>query len=216
MFRISACASFLLYAAFAWGQQPQNFGQTPTPATPPRDTSQQPKTAASPEHRSDLRGTLRACASLLLAATSVRCSADASQQQTPQAQANSLDKAAANSQRGDLQGTLRACAVLLMAATSGTCSEDASQQPPPSPPPPSQPPATSQYKAPVNSQIQSTLQSALDSDPGLSGTDVEVSVDDVNLTLTGSVQTQAQLNRVFALASPYADYRSVVNKVAVH
>ncbi|HEY6274547.1 MAG TPA: BON domain-containing protein [Terriglobales bacterium] len=214
MFRISACASFLLCAVFAWGQQPQNFGQTP-PAAPPRDASQQAKTAASSEHSNDLRGALRACASLLLAATSVRCSADASQQPTPQAQANSLDKAAANSQRGDLQGTLRACAVLLMAATSGTCSEDASQQPPP-PPSPAQRPAPSQYKAPANSQIQSTLQSALDSDPGLNGTDVEVSVDDVNLTLTGSVQTQAQLNRVFALASPYADYRSVVNKVAVH
>ncbi len=73
-----------------------------------------------------------------------------------------------------------------------------------------------QDKAAVNSQMQSDIQSSLSSDPVLSGTDVQANVDDVSITLTGSVQSQAQLNRVMALVSPYVRYRSVVNKVAVH
>jgi hypothetical protein len=44
---------------------------------------------------------------------------------------------------------------------------------------------------------------------------VEVSVDDVNITLTGSVQSQGQMARVIALVSPYTQYRNVVNKVVV-
>jgi hypothetical protein len=79
-----------------------------------------------------------------------------------------------------------------------------------------QPQANPQEKSGANSQIQSDLQSALNSDPVLSGTDVQVSVDDVNITLTGSVQAQGQMDRVMALTSPYARYRNVVNKIAVH
>lgn len=79
-----------------------------------------------------------------------------------------------------------------------------------------QPAANPQEKAGVNSQIQSNIDSALGSDPALSGTDVQAAVDDVNITLTGSVGSQAQLDRVLALVSPYQRYRRVVNKVKVH
>src|SRR5215472_100983 len=52
---------------------------------------------------------------------------------------------------------------------------------------------SSQDKAANNSQIQSDLNSVLSGDPALSGTDIQVSVDDMNITLTGSVQSQAQI-----------------------
>jgi BON domain len=80
-------------------------------------------------------------------------------------------------------------------------------------PSPQEPTPNPQDKAAVNSQIKSNIESALDSDPALSGTNVQVAVDDVNITLTGSVHSQAQLERVMALVSPYIRYRNVVNKV---
>jgi osmotically-inducible protein OsmY len=105
------------------------------------------------------------------------------------------------------------CAVLLLFATLALGQQptnpDQQQQ--------QQSPKTNpQDKAGANSQIQSDLDSALRSDPVLSGTDVQVAVDDVNITLTGSVQSQGQMDRVMALTSPYARYRNVVNKIAVH
>jgi hypothetical protein len=130
-----------------------------------------------------------------------------------------------------------ACAVLLFLSTLATAQQqppssapnpsstdpNASQQPPSNPnapqPPaqqPSQGQANPQDKASVNSQMQSDISSALSSDPSLSGTSVQSNVDDVSITLTGSVQSKAQMDRVLALVSPYARYRNVVNKVVVH
>src|SRR5260370_9702729 len=116
-----------------------------------------------------------------------------------------------------------ACAILLFSTL-------ATAQQPPSPPPnppdpnapqqPAQPPPPGQTnpqdKASANSQMQSDISSALSSDPSLSGTSVQSSVDDVNITLTGSVQSKAQMDRVLALVSPYARYRNVLNKVVLH
>jgi osmotically-inducible protein OsmY len=117
------------------------------------------------------------------------------------------------------------CAVLLFLSTLAA----AQQQPPSSAPSstdpnasqqPAQQPSPSQAnpqdKASVNSQMQSDISSALSSDPSLSGTSVQANVDDVSITLTGSVQSKAQMDRVLALVSPYARYRNVVNKVEVH
>ena len=118
--------------------------------------------------------------------------------------------------------------VLLLAGTSAFSQQPQEQNPSPSTPPAASPndrnpppastsptPDNPQDKAAVNSQMQSDLKSVLSSDPALSGADVQVSVDDVNITLSGSVQSQAQIERVMALVSPYARYRNVVNKVAV-
>jgi osmotically-inducible protein OsmY len=80
---------------------------------------------------------------------------------------------------------------------------------------PQEPESSRQDKASFNSQIQSNIQNVLSGDPILSGTDVKASVDDVNITLTGSVQSQGQMARVIALVSPYTQYRNVVNKVVV-
>jgi osmotically-inducible protein OsmY len=80
---------------------------------------------------------------------------------------------------------------------------------------PKQPESNPQDKASFNSQVRDNIRSVLSADPILSGTDVEVNVDDVNITLTGSVQSQGQMARVMALVSPYTQYRNVVNKVVV-
>jgi osmotically-inducible protein OsmY len=72
-----------------------------------------------------------------------------------------------------------------------------------------------QDKAFANSQIQTNIQSTLAGDPSLSGTDIQVNVDDVYITLMGSVDSEAQLRRVMALVSPYISYRQVVNKVQI-
>jgi hypothetical protein len=120
------------------------------------------------------------------------------------------------------------CAVLLLCATFalGQQPQSAGQAPPESPPATypgevapqqdTQQQVNPQDRAGANSQIQSDLQSALRSDPALSGADVQVSVDDVNITLTGNVEAQGQMDRVMALTSPYARYRNVVNKVTIH
>jgi osmotically-inducible protein OsmY len=116
------------------------------------------------------------------------------------------------------------CAVLLFVSTLATAQQPSSSAPSSSDPnasqqpaqQPSPSPANPQDKAGVNSQMQSDISSALSSDPSLSGTSVQASVDDVSITLTGSVQSKAQMDRVLALVSPYARYRNVVNKVEVH
>jgi BON domain len=121
-----------------------------------------------------------------------------------------------------------ALCVALLAAPVAFSQQPQGQNPPPSTPPvtypdnrsqsqpsPSPTQESTQDKASVNSQMQSDLKGVLSSDPALSGTDVQASVDDMNITLTGSVQSQAQVERVMALVSPYARYRNVVNKMTV-
>jgi osmotically-inducible protein OsmY len=72
-----------------------------------------------------------------------------------------------------------------------------------------------QNKAAGNERIQSNLQSALDDDPTLSGAEVAANVDDESITLTGTVQSYLQHQRVLQLASPYYRYRRIVDKVWV-
>ncbi len=118
------------------------------------------------------------------------------------------------------------CALLLLSAALSFGQQqpqNPNQNPPPANPqaspdsqqPQQEPNPHPQDKAAVNSQIQSNVASALSSDPTLSGADVQVSVDDVSITLTGSVQSQSQMERVLALIAPYQRYRNVVNKVKV-
>jgi osmotically-inducible protein OsmY len=74
---------------------------------------------------------------------------------------------------------------------------------------------TLQDKAAGNARIQSNLQSAFDDDPVLSGTDLTANVDDERITLTGTVQSYLQHQRVVQLVSPYSNYREIVDKVTV-
>lgn len=72
-----------------------------------------------------------------------------------------------------------------------------------------------QDKAAGNERIQSNLQSAFDDDPTLNGAEVAANVDDENITLTGTVQSYLQHQRVLQLVSPYYSYRTIVDKVSV-
>lgn len=70
-----------------------------------------------------------------------------------------------------------------------------------------------QAKADANRTIQSNIESVLEGDPILSSADVEATVDDHNITLTGTVESYAQHQRVLQLIEPYARYRKVVDKI---
>jgi len=76
-------------------------------------------------------------------------------------------------------------------------------------------PQQEQQRASTNSQIQDQLKSLLSSDPFLSDADVEVSVDDQNITLTGTIMSEGQRQRVLQLASPYGQYRKIVDKTTM-
>jgi osmotically-inducible protein OsmY len=72
-----------------------------------------------------------------------------------------------------------------------------------------------QSKAAVNERIQRNVQSAFEDDPTLSGAEVEAAVDDQSITLTGTVESYLQHQRVLQLVSPYFSYRTIVDKVSV-
>ena len=65
----------------------------------------------------------------------------------------------------------------------------------------------------ANNRIQDSLDDLLNSDLVLNGADVEVTVDDRNITLTGSVENQAQHQRVLELVAQYTRWRQVVDKI---
>lgn len=81
-----------------------------------------------------------------------------------------------------------------------------------------QPPATApqeQQRPMANTDVQSQIQNVLGNNPSLSGAQVQTSVDDQSITLTGTVQSQAQKDRVMALVSPYMGQRKIVDKITV-
>ena len=88
------------------------------------------------------------------------------------------------------------------------------QTAPPNPAPPAATPAP-QDKREVNSNIQSNLRSVLSGDPVLSGASIDPSVDDVAITLNGTVQSEGQRRRALDLASQYSQYRKIVDKLVV-
>jgi osmotically-inducible protein OsmY len=72
-----------------------------------------------------------------------------------------------------------------------------------------------QSKAAVNERIQRNVQSAFEDDPTLSGAEVEAAVDDQSITLTGTVESYLQHQRVLQLVSPYSRNREIVDKLTV-
>jgi osmotically-inducible protein OsmY len=65
----------------------------------------------------------------------------------------------------------------------------------------------------ANRRIRDSIGDLLSSDPVLSGSDVEVEVNDHDVTLTGSVKSYAQHQRVLQLVSPYGRWRKIVDKL---
>ena len=74
-------------------------------------------------------------------------------------------------------------------------------------------PAGPQDSASANQRIQSSIDDLLSSDPVVDGADVEVAVDDHNITLTGSVENYTQHQRVLQLVSSYGRWRRIVDHV---
>jgi len=65
----------------------------------------------------------------------------------------------------------------------------------------------------ANRRIHDSIADLLSSDPVLSSADVEVAVDDRNITLSGSVENQAQHQRVLELTAQYTRWRRIVDKI---
>lgn len=118
---------------------------------------------------------------------------------------------------------LRACWLLLLTAAlafaqqtqtgsqnspdGATASPDQAQSQPSSP--------QREDKPEVNRNMESNLRDVFGGDPALSGTNIDVKVDDVAITLSGSVQSEGQHRRAVQLASQYARYRQIVDKLVV-
>jgi osmotically-inducible protein OsmY len=93
---------------------------------------------------------------------------------------------------------------------------------------PSTPPAAAQQQptpqaAPApqtdsgaNQRIQSSLDDLLSSDQVLSGANVEVAVDDRDITLSGTVESYAQHQRVLQLTAQYGRWRKIVDKIQMN
>ncbi len=81
------------------------------------------------------------------------------------------------------------------------------QQNPPEPGP------NRQTKTEQNSRIQRSAEDALRGDQLLTGANVQVTVDDYDLTLTGKVESYQQHQRALALMQQYARYRQIVDKL---
>ena len=118
---------------------------------------------------------------------------------------------------------LLACALLLLAMAPTIAQQQccAGQNPPSATPqepdnqPQSPPKATpgEQDRAMANQDIESQLNSTFSNDPILSDADIEATVDDQNITLTGTVQSEGQRQRALALCQTYSRYRNIVDKM---
>jgi len=72
-------------------------------------------------------------------------------------------------------------------------------------------PARDQTEA--NRRIHDSIDDLMSSDPVLSGSHVEVDVDDHNVTLNGTVESHVQHQRVLQLAAQYSRWRNIVDKL---
>ena len=82
-----------------------------------------------------------------------------------------------------------------------------------SPPDSQAPPETKAQNPGQNRRIQDSISDLLSSDPVLSGSDVDATVDDHNIVLTGTVQSHVQHERVLQLVSSYGRWRKIVDKI---
>jgi osmotically-inducible protein OsmY len=74
-------------------------------------------------------------------------------------------------------------------------------------------PSPSQDQTGTNRRIHDSIDDLMSSDPVLSGSSVEVEVDDHNVTLNGSVKSHVQHQRVLQLVAPYTRWRNIVDKL---
>jgi osmotically-inducible protein OsmY len=78
---------------------------------------------------------------------------------------------------------------------------------------PSAEPSPAQSQTEANRRIHDSISDLLSSDPVLSGSDVDATVDDHSITLTGKVDSYVQHQRVLQLVSSYGCWRKIVDKM---
>jgi hypothetical protein len=66
-----------------------------------------------------------------------------------------------------------------------------------------------------NPEIQQKIGEKLSTEPMLAGVNVNVSVDDKSVVLTGTVQDKQQHDLALRIAGSYADQREIVDKIQV-
>ena len=76
-----------------------------------------------------------------------------------------------------------------------------------------QAPPPRQENPDVNRRIRDSIRDLLSSDPVLSGANVEATVDDKNITLTGTVKSHVQHQRVLQLVEQYRRWREIVDQI---
>jgi hypothetical protein len=76
-----------------------------------------------------------------------------------------------------------------------------------------QPPPQAQTQTEANRRIHDSISDLLNSDPVVDGADVEATVDDHNITLTGTVESHTQHQRVLQLVSSYGRWRKIVDNI---
>lgn len=74
-------------------------------------------------------------------------------------------------------------------------------------------PPPQQENPDVNRRIRDSIRDLLSSDPVLSGANVEATVDDKNITLTGTVKSHVQHQRVLQLVEQYRRWREIVDQI---
>ena len=125
--------------------------------------------------------------------------------------------------------TLLLAAVLLL-ATMASAQQPA--QPPAGPPPQETPtPSTPEERHPnqmppdthapatpalSNSQVQQQLEKKIAEDPGLTGSNVSVTVDDHGIVLSGTVESEQQHQLALRAAQSVAGDRPIDDKIQVH
>jgi BON domain len=119
------------------------------------------------------------------------------------------------------------CALALAFAVSAFAQQQSPTNPPPYTTPPTfpddqasrqeMPPDT---KAPPpqglsTAQVEQQIQDKLNSEPILANANVGVKTDDKSVTLTGTVDTDAQHDLALRIAQSYAGHRAIVDKITV-
>ena len=74
-------------------------------------------------------------------------------------------------------------------------------------------PPPQQENPDANRRIRDSIRDLLSSDPVLSGANVEATVDDKNITLTGTVKSHVQHQRVLQLCEQYRRWRNIVDQI---
>ena len=80
-------------------------------------------------------------------------------------------------------------------------------------PPQEQQSPQAQTQTEANRRIHDSISDLLSSDPILNGADVDATVDDHSITLTGAVESYTQHQRVLQLVSSYGRWRKIVDKL---